>query len=303
MPLLAASTQGTLLEVFGRASPTRFEVVRGQDALEAASALAKMREAVPDGNARRLAGIISDGGLRGDLWVGEPARGTLTRVTHAYPAASPVWSRDGRSLVFSAAADGPFNLWRADPEAPVATRLLSSRSHQFASDVGRAGEIVFTQIDSATRGDIYVRAPDGRVAPLVQTNFDERDGVISPGGEWLAYRSDESGRWQVYLSSIAGGKRSAISEPGAGRAWWLDDGRLAYVNAAGHLAEIRVAPDGSTAAGPLRAFAERAIVSVAASGAVLVSRTSPAFGPPTLTMEAWQEIWHSLPPAVGNLPR
>jgi hypothetical protein len=162
---------------------------------------------------------------------------------------------------------------------------------------------VFTQVDPVRRGDIWLRTPDGHLTSVVQTAFDERDGTISPDGRWLAYLSDESGRWQVYLKSMQGGNRVVVSEAGAGRPYWLEDGRLVYRRGTGTLMDVRVTPDGPAPAGTPRTFGGASVIAVSSSGAVLLSRNPATLGTPVITLEGWQEIWRALPPAVGTLPR
>ena len=164
--------------------PPGFELASVAERRPLPGALAPFREPALDRAGMRVAGIISDG-LRGDLWVGDTARGTVTRLTHDSPAASPVWSSDGQHVIYSAAASGPFNLWVADAGAPSSRRLLTSPAHQFASSVTVSGQVVFTQIDPETRGDIWMAEADGRITPLVKTAFDERAGAVSPDGRWL----------------------------------------------------------------------------------------------------------------------
>jgi hypothetical protein len=301
-PLFATSGQGMLVEVLGRSPAPQLELVRGSTSQPLTDAHSRMSEIALDQTGQRLAGIISDG-LRPDLWIGDVVRRTMTRLTNTHPAAAPVWSRDGRQIVFSAIEGGSFNLWSADPASPSATRVLTSTMHQFASDVTSAGEIVFTQVDPATRGDIWIRRSDGQLAALVKTAFDERDGAVSPDRRWLAYLSDQSGRWQVYLKSLGGDAQTVISDGGAGRPRWLDDGRLAFTIGSHRVIELQVTPEGPMPSGPPRTLADGAVVSIAPSGALLVARNPPPPGSATMAVEAWQDIWRFLPPVVGNLPR
>jgi hypothetical protein len=175
--------------------------------------------------------------------------------------------------------------------------------HQFATDVSASGEVVFTQIEAATRGDVWLRSADGRLTPVVRTAFDERGGVLSPDGGWLAYLSDESGRWQVYLKNLKGSGRSVASQGAAVRTWWLDGGRLAYTTQAGALVEAHVTAEGAAGPGTPRAFDDHRVIAVSGSGTLLLSRRPPPLPPAIVSIEAWRDIWRSLPPAVGQLPR
>ena len=66
-----------------------------------------------------------------------------------------------------------------------------------------------------------------RVEPLLQTAFDERNAAISPDGNWLAYESNESGQFQIYVRpfpNVAGG-RSQVTDNGGRTPLWSPDGR------------------------------------------------------------------------------
>jgi serine/threonine-protein kinase len=299
-PIFAASAQGTLVHVGGGNAVPQLDLVQGSSRPLAAN-FARMSEESLDPDGRRLAGIISDG-LRSDLWVGDLSRGTMTRITNSFSVASPVWRPDGKQLVFSGAPQGIYHLWTADPGSPSAVRLLTGARHQFASDVTADGQVVFTQIDPASSGDVWVRRADGRIEALVKTPFDERDGVMSPDGRWLAYRSDESGRWQVYVKSLNGGARTPVSDGGAGRPWWVEGNRLFYTAADNTLMGLSVTAQGPATPAP-SLKPPGAVIAVSRSGAVLVVRPEAAPTRATVVLEAWQEIRRALPPAVGTLPR
>jgi Tol biopolymer transport system component len=61
-------------------------------------------------------------------------------------------------------------------------------------------------------------ADTGKPFPVAQSPFDERDGQFSPDGKWIAYQSDESGRFEVYVQPFPGpGGRERISTTGGAR--------------------------------------------------------------------------------------
>jgi hypothetical protein len=87
--------------------------------------------------------------------------------------------------------------------------------------------------------------------PVVQTSFDEIEGQFSPDARWLAYVSNESGRYEIYLRPFPepGGKWQ-ISTAGGAQPRWRRDGReLFYVASDGQLmaVQVRVAPDSRAA--------------------------------------------------------
>jgi len=88
----------------------------------------------------------------------------------------------------------------------------------------------------------------GEPFPFRQTEFAEGVGMISPDGRWIAYASNESGDWQVYVSTFPEpGRRWQVSTNPASYAFWRADGReLVYSELTGNLVSVEVDPTGET---------------------------------------------------------
>ena len=87
---------------------------------------------------------------------------------------------------------------------------------------------------SSTGWDIWALPLDGdrKPFPVVQTNFEERDGQFSPDGKWIAYQSNESGRFEIYVQPFPGPARKwgPISTNGGAQVRWRRDGKeLFYI--------------------------------------------------------------------------
>jgi serine/threonine-protein kinase len=186
----------------------------------------------PDG--RRLALQINAGSAN-DIWVYEWARDTLTRLTFD-PARDekPVWTPDGRRLVFaSARADkSTLNLYgqRADGTGE-AQRLTESRHPQLPASWHPSGTfLAFEEVNPAASWDLMILPMEGDEAsgrkpgkPTVFLNspFEEREPMFSPDGRWLAYVSIESGRPEVYVRPFPGpGGKWQISTGGGNSPTW-----------------------------------------------------------------------------------
>src|SRR5207244_9573378 len=87
------------------------------------------------------------------------------------------------------------------------------------------GTIVFTDFDPATGADIW-SVPFGGGSPraIVRTPFDEAAPAVSPDGRWLAYQSNESNRWEVYLRPLAGSAAAVPISAGGGTSPLLSGG-------------------------------------------------------------------------------
>ena len=153
----------------------------------------------PDGG--RLAVDVRD--QEQDIWIWDFARETLTRLTFAPGLDSyPVWTPDGRQVAFASNRDGPeHNLyWKAADGTGSIERLTESenghRPYAFTPDGRR---LVFLELDEEDRRDLGVLSLEGSPEPLLATEFNERNGEISPDGRWLAYQSDASGQHEIYV--------------------------------------------------------------------------------------------------------
>ena len=174
----------------------------------------------PDGD--RVA-LIS----RGDIWVQELRLQTSTRLTAGGGHSNPVWTPDGRHIVFRKTG-GMFAI-RSDGTG-VEQPLTHSKNAQVPwSFVPGAHRLAFVELDEATGADIWTLPldSDGRAlragAPelALGTPFNERAPAFSPDGRWLAYASDESGKLEVYVRPVAGsGTRIQVSRAGEGRPVW-----------------------------------------------------------------------------------
>jgi len=88
-------------------------------------------------------------------------------------------------------------------------------------------------------------AQDRVPRPFIQRNHNQRHGVWSPNGEWVAYASDESGRWEVYVEPYPGpGAKTMVSTEGGHQPLWSRDGAELFYRSGDRMmaATIRTAP-------------------------------------------------------------
>lgn len=204
----------------------------------------------PDG--RRAAVTIGDQ-RTGDTWIGDLDRGTLRRLTFDGQTLDPVWTPDGHRVVFAAGRGGPFNLfWQPVDRDGDAEPLAPSTHHQFPDSWSPDGRtLAYTDIDPQTRADLWLLSLDedaarSTTAPFVRTKWDETAAAFSPDGRWVAYQSNESGRWEVYLSARADpAERHPISADGGASAAWSPDGRTIFYRGDHAIMGVGVATDRS----------------------------------------------------------
>ncbi len=230
------AANGTLAYIAGSAEPLTHELVwvnrEGAIAtfFDNGRAFADPRLS-PDGT--RLA-VTSADGPNSDIWVLDIVRRTLTRIT-SDPGEDfgPVWSPDGKRLVFASeiGGDGPGLAWIAAPGDRPAQLLRrpGASSWEFPSSWSRDGQwIAFTATQADISGDIEFLPTDETRAPraYLQTPSNEMAGMFSPDGRSIAYVSNDSGRAEVYVRSVSDpGDRVQVSANGGVEPLWSRDGR------------------------------------------------------------------------------
>ena len=194
----------------------------------------------PDG--RRVA--VEVGGETGgyDVWLLDLASRALSRLTTNYSGVRPFgWSADGKAVGFLstsgdyAAATNfpktvswiPFDLSGPRQTIPITTR----DAVEDASISAATGAIAIRTLGYGTPGEILMAPADSpRVAqPFVATAADEETPRFSPNGDLLAYASDETGGFELYVRPVSGtGGRVQISVGGGSEPVWARDGRGIY---------------------------------------------------------------------------
>ena len=167
-----------------------------------------------------------------DVDVRDMTRGTRRRLsTHA---GFPIWSPDGQWATFGAAVDRRQAIvrQRADGSGAAETLVTSPGELAPTSWNSATGELAYFDIQS----DIWVVRPGGEPRKLIASPANERSGRFSPDGKWLAYVSDETGTFQVYVGPYPGpGPKVAVSIDGGLCPLWSADGRqISSSGAAGY---------------------------------------------------------------------
>jgi Tol biopolymer transport system component len=178
------------------------------------------------------------------------ASGVPRRLTDA-PAvdATPVWSADGTSIIYSSQRSGPYQMFRrtvAGPAGQGDEQIYKENTATIATDWSRDGKTVaFTRTapagSPATGLDVWLLdLPTGKAAAKVETVAAEDNAAFSPDGRWVAYQSNASGRDEVYVTSVAGARAvpQRVSAAGGTQPRWRGDGKELFF----------LAPDGAVTA-------------------------------------------------------
>ncbi len=165
-----------------------------------------------------------------DLWTHNIDRGTVTRLTFGPALDSyPVWSPDGQRIAFYSNRGGKLDLYiKAVSGAGEDEPLFQSPNSKQPTDWSRDGRyLAFSENDPKSKSDLWTLDMDKRKATLfLKTEFNEQQGQFSPDGRWMAYVSDESKEFQVYVRSFPqSGGRWQVSLKGGVQPRWRRDGK------------------------------------------------------------------------------
>ncbi|HVL66724.1 MAG TPA: protein kinase [Vicinamibacterales bacterium] len=241
----------------------------------------------PDGT-RLIAGRTPQGANGCDLWMYDLERGVQTRLTFGERNEySPVFAPDGQSILFGSDAGKEvvlkFDLsGRGTPETVFQPSEGSSAESPWAlSKDGRW--MVLSTVEQTTGSDIVRYDFESRtVTPMVATQFAETSAALSPDERWIAYASNRSGRFEIYVEPVNGdGNVWPVSVDGGEVAQWRSDGReLFFYAPPDRMMVVDVLPGDTFRTSPPRELFRAALVrsagfAVAPGGQRLVVSLSP----------------------------
>jgi len=174
-----------------------------------------------------------------DAWIYELDHGPLTRVTyHPFQDGYPLWTPDGKRITFwSRQGSGQAELYLRSADLTGTneqlTRSQNSQSPFAWADAGKL--LVFQESSRETGTDIGAVAIEGehRSQILIRGPADEARPSVSADGRWIAYQSNLSGRWEVYVQPFPelDGRWQVSTEGGVSPIWHPNGRELFYRNA------------------------------------------------------------------------
>jgi Tol biopolymer transport system component len=167
--------------------------------------------------------------VTGDIWIDELSSGRSRRVTNAPEQGNytGVWAPDGKSVLFSRGLAETVDIFVVQGDGSNERRLTSSRGSKTASSVSLDGRwFLFQHTDPVTLSDIWVaELSDPKPQPFVKTTAQESYAKFSPDGKWVAYQSNDSGRFEVFVRSFPDGDRVVrVSTDGGIEPYWSSSG-------------------------------------------------------------------------------
>jgi eukaryotic-like serine/threonine-protein kinase len=203
----------------------------------------------PDGRRVGVTIVTQDS----QIWLYDLSRETLTRFTFGDSNELSIWTPDAKRIAFASRKEGPLNsFWQLADGSGGLERLNTSENIQAPMSWSPDGQLLaFTEVNPTTGYDIWVlNMKDRKPQPLLRTPLNESAPSFSPDGHWLAYNSDESGRYEVYVQPYPGpGGRYEISTEGGTEPVWNRNGHELFYRNGDKMMGVEVTTQPSFSAG------------------------------------------------------
>lgn len=250
-PWMAEAKNGTL--VYAPGDPAKMSLVwTDRDG--------KSQPAIPEQGMYTWVQLSPDGARAAvaqgpDVWIYDFQRGTRSRLASQGLAGDPVWTPDGKRIIFESDKSGDFDIYSqpADSSRPAEV-FYKHPYNQFPNSVAPDGTLAFAESHPVTGEDLWLLSPGGKASPFQVRAAYDSNARFSPDGRWLAYDSDESGRREIYVEAYpARNKKIAVSTGGGIIPVWSHDGRELFYLSPDSLMAVPVTTDGQFGA-PHRLF-------------------------------------------------
>jgi Tol biopolymer transport system component len=242
----SVTRNGTLIYVPGRVAPAvRRSLVwvdrsGREEKIDAPLRAYEQPRISPDG--QRIAVSIPD--QEQDIWILKINGPPLTRLTfEPTTETSPVWTPDGKRVIFQSSRPGVPNLfWKLADGSGSADQLTNSAVIIAPQSVVPGGKTLLAGLAGV---DIATLPIEGRQepAPLIHDAGAQTNAEISPDGRWLAYQSNESGKFQVIVRpfpNVDSGRWQVTSNGGVKPLWSPRGNELFYLDLDGYLTAVSV---------------------------------------------------------------
>jgi Tol biopolymer transport system component len=205
---------------------------------------------------RRVA-IIRRVGGNSDIWIINRDGGAAARLT-ADPGQEvfPVWTPDENAIVFRSSRSKTLDIYLTRLDATGNETLLLNATalgvgQISPTDISRDGRwLLFYSTPQTGSRDVWVHALGQTETPprrLIATPADESNARFSPDGKWIAYQTNESGRFEIAVRAFPAGDRMWLVSSGGGvhPRWSRDGSELFYIAPDGKLMAVKVSTAGS----------------------------------------------------------
>jgi serine/threonine-protein kinase len=225
----------------------------------------------PDG--QRVAVAVFSGN-KSDVWVYEIARPNLTRLTFDEHSHAPIWSPDGKQIAFGSAREAGWEiLVKPADGSDVEKTVVSAEAHplsilEIPSSWSPDGKFLAYWTVGFESREVWIKPlqDEQKPQPFLWRKFSTPQArfiaapysfKFSPDGRWVAYTSDESGRFEVYVQPFPGpGGKRQISTDGGIMPVWARSGRELFFLSSNKLMSVEVTTQPSFIASTPRIVAD-----------------------------------------------
>jgi Tol biopolymer transport system component len=201
----------------------------------------------PDGN-RVVVDIADFKTSNVDVWIEDLSHHAASRFTFdPTEEATAIWSRDGRTIAYRfQGADAAILDLRNASGLEAAREVYTTRPQDdiLPNSWTLDDKAVLCTYEPAAGGSnlVLVDVASGKTTPFLTGKASETNGMISPDGKWVAYASNDSGEWEVYLTTFPGAQgKWQVSPAGGSEPRWRGDGmEIFYVDPKGMLTAVPV---------------------------------------------------------------
>jgi serine/threonine-protein kinase len=182
----------------------------------------------PDG--QRVALEISE--ATRDIYLLDFARGGLVRFTNVAANICPHWSADGKQVTFARQTQNGFDTVSKTIDSGSETIFMHRNNGEIQTWSPDGKTLLYMNVAPETSLDLWVKPGDEQPRPWLMTKFSELLASYSPDGKYVAYCSDESGQYEIYVrpASGEGAKWQISTESGEEPMWSKDGHELFYRN-------------------------------------------------------------------------
>jgi serine/threonine protein kinase len=168
-----------------------------------------------------------------DVWIMDIERGVMNRFTSkAWRQRWPVWSHDGNGIIFGSVPRGTYDLYQKSMADAAEQLLLTTADSKSPSDVSADGHyVLFTMQNPRTGPDLWVLPikPTQMPLPIAHSEYSETQGQFSPDVKWIAFQSNESGQFEIYVQPFQkAGTKIQVSVGGGTQVRWRPDGKAIF---------------------------------------------------------------------------
>jgi serine/threonine protein kinase/Tol biopolymer transport system component len=203
---------------------------------------------------KKIAVVIREG-ENYDIWVFDIARNTLSKLTFGGINRTPHWSPDGKTIVYMKKKNNNINGIFSKPSdgSGDETQIFEGEGRFYVNCWTPDGKyLIIDNLTKESQSDLLVIPMTGDEKPwkYLDSKKDEYESSLSPNGKWIAYLSDESGSYQIYVRSFPKKEgKWQISTDVAEEARWSPDSKFLYYRRNSQLMVVPVSTSSTFSAG------------------------------------------------------